>query len=216
MSTIYVILSLVVTIQAQMEGFIVGGDLTSIKRYPHSAFLTVTCVSEQPVPKRVTWICGSSIVNQRLLLTAGHCVYPCGSGTRIMVNMGNEYRFYGTSRTSTGFILHEKYCPNNSASDIALIKMSRPVQFNTKISRVAIMKWPPYSEPANLAGWGMTDVSYTYTYTYSFTYKSGLNLISASRLSSSFFFSFLLSFFLLLLLLCLVFARDIPRQREVV
>lgn len=157
MLALCIFLSMAVAIQAQMEGFIVGGVIASINRYPHSAFLSVTCLNDKGVS--VSWTCGSSILNQRLLLTAAHCVYSCVPGTRISVNMGDEHRENGSIRSANGFLTHERYKHDLSAYDIGLVMMSRPVKFSSRISRVAIMKIPPYNEQANLAGWGQTNVS---------------------------------------------------------
>lgn len=52
-----------------MESKIVGGKFEKIKNYPHTAFLSVICED--------SWVCGASILNQRMFLTACHCVYGC-------------------------------------------------------------------------------------------------------------------------------------------
>lgn len=57
------------SINNEMEPFIVDGVSARIEDYPHSVYLEVRC--------KIQWICGASILNQNILLTAGHCLYSC-------------------------------------------------------------------------------------------------------------------------------------------
>lgn len=152
-----IFLSLAVAIRAQMEGFIVGGSYAKIEKHPYAAFLGINCVYQYGLESQ--WGCGSSIINQRILLTVAHCLDECSPKTRIVVRLGNEDRKNGTIRSTNGIVVHAKYNATTSDCDIALIRMSRSLTFNERISRVAIMRMPPYSEPAEVAGWGLTNVS---------------------------------------------------------
>lgn len=66
-----------------MEPYVVGGDFTDIAHFPHSVFLDINCMSNG-------WICGSSILNQRILLTAAHCVFACKRDWQIDGYAGHE------------------------------------------------------------------------------------------------------------------------------
>lgn len=72
-----IILSIIaVSSQKNFEGHVVGGKYTDIRHVPHSAYLVVTCKDE--------WICGSSILTQRVILTAAHCLC-CQNNKKIKV-----------------------------------------------------------------------------------------------------------------------------------
>ena len=60
---------LVMRSNCKMEPFVVGGVYITIKDYPHCIFLAVDC--SKP------WICGASVLNQNILITAAHCVHIC-------------------------------------------------------------------------------------------------------------------------------------------
>lgn len=150
-----VLFSLVVA-ESKMEGFVVGGSFAEIRRHPHMAFLAISNMDENGSPDGF-WICSSSVLNHVLILTAGHCLHECNKKSRIIVKLGNADRSLGVLRSVNSFIVHENYDPKSVVNDIALMKMRRPIEFSAKIQRVALMKNPPYSEQAVLAGWGTYD-----------------------------------------------------------
>lgn len=152
-----ILLGSVTTALAVMEGFIVGGKFANINNHAHSAFLNVNCVLDGG--KRAAWICGSSIVNQQILLTAAHCLYECTYESHIGINLGSEHRNRGRTYTTYSFVVHEDYNSKTSSNDISLIRVDNPLLLSMKITRVALMKRPPYTERATVAGWGMVDVS---------------------------------------------------------
>lgn len=137
----------------EMSGFIVGGYLASIKEYPHSAFLRAGCVT--PTGNVRKWQCGSSIINQMMLLTAAHCLEEA---KEILVTVGSENKNMGLTIKAGRYIIHENYDPSTLHSDLGLIGLSKPLRFTSKIQRVALMRSPPYKEKAFVAGWGVVDV----------------------------------------------------------
>ncbi|KAI8425294.1 hypothetical protein MSG28_007069 [Choristoneura fumiferana] len=66
-----------------MEGRIVGGETAKMKHYPHSVYLDAACDGGE-------WHCGASILNQKILLTAAHCVMGCDEDWAISAFAGNE------------------------------------------------------------------------------------------------------------------------------
>lgn len=75
-------------VEGAMEGNVVGGVSTEIQKYPHSVFLDGRCRAAGH------WICGSAVLNQRILLTAAHCVTDCDwkndDKTRLVAYAGHE------------------------------------------------------------------------------------------------------------------------------
>ncbi|CAK1583415.1 unnamed protein product [Parnassius mnemosyne] len=61
---------------------IVNGEYAKIENFPHSVFLYMDCIKK--------WRCGSSILNQKILLTAAHCLEFCGSDGKIYAFAGHE------------------------------------------------------------------------------------------------------------------------------
>ncbi|XP_061707624.1 trypsin-like [Cydia pomonella] len=140
-------------VKGKLEGFIVGGSVVeSIKKFPHVAFLNL----EVPDSK-LEFICGSSILNQLILLTAAHCLDGITKGT---VSVGNVYRENGTLYRIASFRLHEQWNSDdlvNNSDDIALCKVKKPLILGSNVKRVVLMKDPPKAGTADLAGWGATD-----------------------------------------------------------
>lgn len=151
------LLSLVTSTLAKMEGFIVGGSFANISQHAHSAFLKIHCVSDRGV--KTGFICGSSIVNQYILLSAAHCIYGCTSQSHIGINLGNENRQRGQTYQAHSFAIHEDFSLKTSQNDICLLKLKYPISLHKKATRIALMEKPPYGEKATVAGWGMIDVN---------------------------------------------------------
>lgn len=138
----------------KFDSFIVGGKYANIEDFPHSAFLAITC------RKRFleSFTCGSSILNQRILLTAAHCVDECRAGTTILVSVGSARKTEGTFYSGRAFVVHEHYDGENIKNDIGLVLLDKPLKFGRKVKRILLSKVGIYDEPALLAGWGVTNV----------------------------------------------------------
>lgn len=140
----------------KLEGFIVWGDTANIDSFPHSAFMSLSCVINHS-PSR--WRCGASILNQEIFLTAAHCFDACHHKVHITLSIGHEHKSKGRMVNVNEFRTHQLYKRGELVHDIALLKGRSPLTFNRKISRVAIMRNPPYFETAQLSGWGYINVS---------------------------------------------------------
>ncbi|XP_075991732.1 trypsin delta-like [Anticarsia gemmatalis] len=137
-----------------MESYIVHGDYAKISMFSYTAFLSIQCV-EPDEDEVIPWICGSSIVNQYILLTAGHCLNSCVEETHITVSVGHEVIMQGAVASASSFVVHNKYSDDTVANDISVVKIRNPLQFNINVTRLAIMKNPPYNQKAFVAGWGV-------------------------------------------------------------
>ncbi|KOB74130.1 Chymotrypsin-1 [Operophtera brumata] len=156
--TCVLILSLVASARSAMEGFIVGGQYAKIDNFAHSVFLDIYCVSK--VDNSTSgWICGASVVNQKILLSAAHCLHDCSHRSHISIHVGNANSDRGQIYSLYSFVIHEGYNAQTNVNDICLVRVRSPLKFSRKASRVALMRAPPYTEKATVAGWGVIDVS---------------------------------------------------------
>jgi len=144
------------------ERRIVGGEPAKINEYPWTAallrknWLGITSV---------TAYCGGTLINDRYVVTASHCVDGM-SASGIVVSLHEEDQFSATE-TPHGvkkfnvekIIMHENYNRKNIDNDIALLKLATKVEDMTVIVPVCLPANNKYSfegENATVAGWGTT------------------------------------------------------------
>ncbi|EEC20391.1 serine protease, putative, partial [Ixodes scapularis] len=111
--------------------------------------------------------CGGSIIKRDIVLTAAHCL-PEGTDTdkaNIYAGFLNVKRvgLYLQRRKIKQFITHEDYwghLTNKHSNDIALIKLTRPFDFEASHGRIGTVCLTPVQPPAGVAvrvaGWGKT------------------------------------------------------------
>ncbi|XP_063529661.1 hypodermin-B-like [Cydia strobilella] len=141
---VFVLLSTFKSVIGGLEGFIVGGDyVESITEYPHVASLAIELSGNDYI------LCGSSILNQVILITAAHCLDKSedviASVGSVIVEQGEPYRVIK-------FKQHEKW--KNSLHDIALCRLEKPLSLGETVKRVLLMRQPPITQTAVLTGWG--------------------------------------------------------------
>ncbi|KAG6458161.1 trypsin, alkaline C-like [Manduca sexta] len=136
---------------------IIGGTVTTINQYPVMASLLLT-------RDFVHWRhnCGGSILNQRSILSAAHCLYR---------RQPNVYRArLGSSFASSGgvifnfaqFIMHPNYNSRNQDNDVAIMRTSSGISYNNVIqpARIAGANYNLRdNERVWAAGWGVTSVN---------------------------------------------------------
>lgn len=146
----------------KIEGFVVGGDATNIEEFSYSAYTTITCKFAQ----NQSWACGSSILNQRVLVTAAHCLADCEYfDPDILATVGNSNKDHGITYVAEIFYIHENYDRYYLSNDICLLGLNKSLQFSSKVGRVALIRNYDYSsESAYVAGWGFVQVSKFYFY----------------------------------------------------
>ncbi|CAF4798922.1 unnamed protein product [Pieris macdunnoughi] len=152
MSTDVVILLLVVDVclGSSFEGKVIGGQYATIKNFPHVAFLKINLDND-------VCICGSSVLNQLLLVSAAHCFELINEHTNIGLYAGHHDIFQvKLVRPVKAVYRHKYYDSKNVVNDIALVKLKRALPLGEFIKRV-ILRPSSLKQDGILAGWGATN-----------------------------------------------------------
>lgn len=143
--------------QCQMEPYIVEGHDADISDFPYVAHMSIKC--KQRDGRQYQYVCGASIVNQQLILTAAHCTNECTGKSSFAISVGHENKHYGASSTVYSFLQHKKFNEQNLQNDICLVRLKTQLVFSSTVQRVALMRNPPDEGLAVVAGWGIYNVS---------------------------------------------------------
>ncbi len=88
------------------------------------AVITPRRISSDDEPTQV--LCTASLVSERTLLTAGHCVEDYGRGT-LEVHFGSSVDEPAQARLVNDIVLHPEYDPTTSAFDLAVLWLDAAV-----------------------------------------------------------------------------------------
>ncbi|XP_045457866.1 transmembrane protease serine 11D-like [Melitaea cinxia] len=134
-----------------MEGRVVDGSRSDIRRHPYSAFIMIA-------ESNTAFICGSSIVNQKLLLTAAHCFDDLNENSVGTASVGHTDKRKGFVINMSTVKIHPHYNPIKIVNDIALVGLVQALKFSDTVKRVALAHDnPPKNTIAVLAGWGIVN-----------------------------------------------------------
>uniref|UniRef100_A0A8W7PJF9 Peptidase S1 domain-containing protein n=1 Tax=Anopheles coluzzii TaxID=1518534 RepID=A0A8W7PJF9_ANOCL len=137
---------------------IVNGFPTQANEYPMMAGLVDNSLAKV--------FCGSTIVTDRHVLTAAHCLLDrTVTGTSVLVgdqdiSTGSDTPYSSLYRIST-FTQHPSYNPTSKTNDIALVQTFNTIVFNPGVGRVCLPFFFSTSSFENVRlsalGWGAID-----------------------------------------------------------
>ncbi|XP_011143572.2 serine protease persephone [Harpegnathos saltator] len=145
----------------QISLFITGGKKAVPKEFPH-----MTAIGFENGENKTLWLCGGSLISDRVVLTAAHCIYNQDWGVAKWVRVGdlNLARMNDSANPQTIRIVerisHPDYKRPSVYHDIAIMKLETPVTY-TAWARPACL---PVDLPdtgtdgeAVATGWGRVD-----------------------------------------------------------
>ncbi|CAH0400132.1 unnamed protein product [Chilo suppressalis] len=142
-------------VDVHAQGRIVGGSVASDGSHPH-----MVALSNGELIRSL--ICGGSILTQRTVLTAAHCiaaVYRVGSlarGVRLIVGT-NRWARGGTLYRVTSNATHEHYVPATVKNDLGVFYTSTPIVFSATIRPIFLdFEYVGADVQTRAAGWGRT------------------------------------------------------------
>eukprot|EP00099_Drosophila_melanogaster_P024447 NP_722785.1 uncharacterized protein Dmel_CG17234 [Drosophila melanogaster] len=153
------------------EQRIIGGEPIGIEQVPWQ-------VSLQYFGDHV---CGGSIYSENIIVTAAHCFFD-EEGNRLD-DQGYQVRAGSALTDSNGtlvdvaaLIIHEEYAFDLNINDIAIVRLSTPLEFTSKVQPIPLAKTNPYPRSiALVSGWGVSYILNDSTNLYP-THLQGLAL----------------------------------------
>ncbi|XP_075197926.1 transmembrane protease serine 11D-like [Anomaloglossus baeobatrachus] len=130
---------------------IVGGTAAALGSWPWQASLRYNGHHR----------CGASLISNSWLVTAAHCFTTSRDVNSWTVALGTIFLTSGSVMTLQNIILHENYTTGEYQNDIALLKLSIPVNFTQYIQTVCLpdtLDFFPDNSSCYVTGWGtLTD-----------------------------------------------------------
>lgn len=146
-------------IEPKLNDDINGRVINGVASIPNSWPWTVAIWSQKV--GKLQYECGGSIISNRFILTAAHCVYPKKSIPKYLVSTGTVkltyFENYFNMHEIKRVIRNKLYDSWTHRHDIALLELEKPLKFNRKVSKVCLPLTSEISTIFNktvyVAGW---------------------------------------------------------------
>ncbi|XP_022821665.1 trypsin CFT-1-like [Spodoptera litura] len=133
---------------------IMGGSVTTIDQYP-----TIAAILYAFNWVSFEHICGSTILNNRSVLTAAHCLDGVAPG-QLKIRVGSSFRSSGgVVHNAIQNIMHPAYNFRTFDNDIAILRSATAFSFNNNVRAASIAGanyFPGDNQAVWAAGWGDT------------------------------------------------------------
>lgn len=130
----------------ELEGRITGGENTTIGDYPYTVSIRIANYH----------YCGGSIISNRVIVTAAHCVYPTIPANLHSVQyatsvIGGTKNVIPAERT----LRNENYNTTNYNNDVGLLFLTSEIVFNAGANLISLASQAPArGVSAVITGWG--------------------------------------------------------------
>ncbi|XP_065204629.1 venom protease-like [Planococcus citri] len=145
---------------------IVGGQNSSLGDWPW----IVAIGYRRPSNPNTLWECGGSLISDRWVITAAHCIEGIGSLVLTTARMGDlhldDLVEDGASHVDIAIeksFVHPQYSSTMNVNDIALLRLKTPVTFTKNLRPICILTKEDYkkddfyvNKSPFIAGWGNT------------------------------------------------------------
>ncbi|KAK4873166.1 hypothetical protein RN001_015195 [Aquatica leii] len=141
---------------------ILGGNIAFEGQFPHQ-------ISQRYYNSHN---CGGSIIDRNTILTAAHCINRTPVEYATIVAGTNKLKEGGETYSVLRIIVHESWNPIRFTDDIAVIKVTNPIEYTIYIQPIALNDKPTRANTkCTLSGWGLT--SYPGTNSNDLKYYTG-------------------------------------------
>ncbi|CAH0698628.1 unnamed protein product [Spodoptera exigua] len=139
--------------ETKFHAVVIGGQSANRSSYPHMALLGY---GEDVISAQ--WLCGGSLISDRFILTAAHCLSETVIGPVTLVALGilkrsdpmELWQIYKVRR----IIKHPEYAPPSKYNDIALLEVDRSVKYSKDVFPACLDFGSTEHYSAEATGWG--------------------------------------------------------------